>query len=72
MADTPAECNHAIFTSTEFASQFIKESQKSASILAGKYKVLGTVRSLALFDEMGVARFVRWQGYLNIYPKKFK
>ena len=24
------------------------------------------------FDEMGVARLVRWLGYLNIYPKKFK
>lgn len=72
MADTQAECNSAIFASTEFASQFIKASKTSASILVAKYKVLGTVRSLALFDEMGVARFVRWQGYLNIYPKKFK
>ena len=72
MADTPAECNHAIFASTEFASQFIKASQKSASVLAAKYEALGTVRSLALFDERGVARFVRWLGYLNIYPKKFK
>ena len=72
MADTPAGCNPAIFASTEFASQFIKASKTSASILVAKYKVLCTVRSLALFDEMGVARLVRWLGYLNIHHKKFK